>query len=625
MSNFLHKVKVRTGLQSKRNKFSLSCNHVTTQDFYQNTPIYIKEMIPNESIKISVGSMSRTSPLVQPMYGSCRTVYRGFFVPFRTIMYGWNEFITDVPVQLSGGSQGLIASVPHFKWKSLYDVLTNSSYATEVSDSGYDFKRTTVSGNTPSTKSYRFTERGRLLFKILCSLGYKVNISISPFASQYDGEQYVSAMPLLAFAKIWMDWFSNPQYDTTSQIEELTKRVPVSSVELSSTDISNIAFRILDTCYASDYFTSAWDNPVAPSSLSSERTLEMHDVSIAEPDYSTLGSSFNNRVITNDSVSTSGYTRLNNGTPVIQHGAPGLNAVPAGDNGSPSMISQYILNVLHSVTDFVTRHRMVGSRALDRYMADFGIQLTSEKLNRSVYVGKFDGNFGIGDVMQTNAVEGEVSGGLGNYAGKMVGSSHGTFEYQTDEFGYFIICAYVEPLNNYVNGRPRMVHHINKFDFFNGDFDNLGTQGVRMDELSAGALETVVPQNNTNYRINGIFGFTPRFAEYKTAVDNLTGDFLCLGRNGSLDGWLLYRKYGLDKAFRDALPIKHSLAFTVADNDDYADIWQDQSNYFDHIFTVFRFDVECYAPMKPYYDMYDYSNEDGKDMLMTVNGTQVSD
>lgn len=624
MSNFLHKALIKSAQQKSRNKFDLSCNLIASHDFYQNFPVYVHEMIPNESIKVNVSSLTRTSPLQQPMYADVRMRYRAFFVPMRTIMYGFTDFYEQT---VNTSINGIIQNVTRFKWGDLYDCLNSNQYnwTREVSESAdYDYTYIDVSGTTTQHQHYRkFSYEGKLIFKILCALGYKLNIGMVDDNNATDKNTYVSAMPLLAFAKIWFDWFANPQYKesfTGEQYFHLISTTPT----LTASNINDLFKNVIIVCYGADYFTSAWDNPTAPNDTLTS-SVRVHDDTVINPlNAGSSTPSYQNEVTTYLDAYGSDRYGTQNGTPVLQNAAPSQGTGTM--NGSPARISQYILNVLHSVTDFVKRQQMAGCRALDRYMADFGVQLKSEKLNRSVYLGKYDSSFNIGDVMQTTPDISDgtsTTHGVGSYTGKMINSSNGNFEYSTDEFGFFIITCYIEPMPMYVDGRPRHLYHLNKFDFFNGDFDNLGVQAIRVDELCSGCFsDAFVP---SDYKADGIFAFAPRYAEYKVAKDNLIGDFLLTLYNGSLDGWTLARRYDCYRASENELDLKHSRNFCVSDASQFFDIFQDRKSLFDHFFTIFNFDVKIFAPMKTYYDMYDYSNEDGKDIAMSVNGTQITD
>lgn len=618
MSNFLSKIKVKTASQAKRNKFDLSCVHNTTLDFFQNCPTYIKEMMPNETVKVNLNSFTRCSPLINPLFGNVSIVHRAFFVPCRVLMPSWNDFITQTPHYYGTGYDRYIPKfVPRIQLSALYEVFKyGGTYVTGSSSfqSPCDLTYKSSSASDAVTYYLTFTNKGRFLYKLLNMLGYKLNIG-NWHAANDDSSTYVSAMPLLAFAKIWSDWFSNPQYDTRSVIDgfftDTRDRV------ITHNEVMTILSNITGLCYNIDYFTAAWDNPTGPNGNTLEGSITMKDVSLGAAS-NTANASFRNEV-SNSPVSSNASSMGN--TPVIR--GEQTSSTPETE---PNQISQYILNVLHSVTDYVTRHRLVGSRALDRYMAEYGIQLKSEKLNRSVYLGKFGNDFSIGDVTQTSpdVAEGSSSQfGVGSYTGKMIGGSNGNFEYTTDEFGFFVICSYIAPRVDYVFGRPRTLHHLSALDFFKGDFDCLGTQAVRQDELFV-AQKVNTYQSGAAFKSDGVFGFTPRFAEYKHATDNLTGDYICDSKNTLLTGWTVQREGRLDKitgSYQNML--FHSLGFCLADGNEYNDIWQDMSSDFDHFFTRFVFNVESYMPAKSLFDMFDYSNEDGKDLLMNLNGSNL--
>ncbi len=611
MSNFLSKIKVKTALQAKRNKFPLSCSHITTSDFYQNVPIYCHEMIPKETIKLHIGSETRCAPLVNPLFGHIKTYYRAFFVPYRVIYPAWNDFIEGTPHRFANGNISLPSYVPLIVLNAIYSLFTTQSlgFATVSStqSSRSDFRFITTAGG--STYNYvTLTAKGRLAYKILVSLGYKLNWE-TYHKDNSDENLSLSALPLLAFAKIWCDWYSNPQYDTTSDIEQFFADNNGGSINTASS-LSALFNKVILLTYDLDYFTSAWDNPVSPNTGVVKSSIQVQDITlmggVTNPD-----GSIRNEV---------GMSQINNPqggvvlTPVIRS-EQDTSSTPT----TVSQISQYILDTLHSVTDFVTRYKMVGSRALDRYLAEYGIQLSSEKLRRSVYIGKFDTSFNIGDVTQTTPEMEEGTStqfGVGSYTGKMIGGGDGTFEYTTDEYGLLIVTSFIVPRNNYVYGRPRMLSHKQALDFFKGDFDALGVQAIRQDELVTFSNGSV--PNSTNYKSDGVFGFTPRYAEYKVANDNLSGDFLLKSKNSLLDGWYMARQFDPDSQLR------HTATFCYADGSQYNNIWQDGDSGFDHFFNHYIFDVEVYAPMKPLFDMYDYSNEDGRTILANLNGTNVN-
>ena len=195
MSNIVSKIRQRIALK-KNNKFDLSCDHITTSDFYKLSPVYFKEMVPGESINIKQTTFTRLSPMVKPMYGRCRIENRAFFVPMRTIMKGWNEFITDTPYN------NIFLTVPQLYLSDLTTVFENSEFSQNITSSflsgeinAYDWSREESQSST-GYAYFRFTNVGKQAWTILQSLGYRCTIGFSSTVSTDDYK--VSALPLLS-------------------------------------------------------------------------------------------------------------------------------------------------------------------------------------------------------------------------------------------------------------------------------------------------------------------------------------------------------------------------------------------------------------------------------------------
>ena len=99
----------------KKHKFHLPSVNCTTQDFFNLKPVYCREVVPGEDVKINMSAFSRLSPMVKPAYARCNMVNRAFFVPYRVIFPDWNDFITE-----SQNSEGFVPdSVPYVDDKTL--------------------------------------------------------------------------------------------------------------------------------------------------------------------------------------------------------------------------------------------------------------------------------------------------------------------------------------------------------------------------------------------------------------------------------------------------------------------------------------------------------------------------
>ena len=589
MASFLDKLKINTALDEKV-KLDLSSQHISTANFMQYNVAWTKELVPKEKISVNMQTFTRMDPLPVPTFGRAAINNRAFFVPFRTIFPAWNDFITDTrhSFNLAGslaGSSQLVTKVPVIKNSTLVNLFFDATneLAEQISTAptaaaSADF----VLGGT----SYKFTALGRQFYKQLCSLGYAINWS------QGDVTEY-SALPLIALCKVYTDWYWPSAYQDDARLARMeamynfnsvTSATSTYSYQLTETVLKDIvAVLARGVNYDSDYFVSAWDNPLNPNS-GNFSNIELTDIT---------NSNTNTKIIAGDD-------------------APQLTA------SSANPLTQYGLTALRALTDYMKRHQLVGAKALDRYLARFGVNLPAEKMNRSVYLGSQSQPIQIGDVTSTASTD---YANLGNYAGKGMSYGDGNFEFETDEYGIMIIISSIVPKVGYYQGVDRNVMHVSKLDYYTPEFDNLGTQPITKNELWVTSNDSFV--GNT-YLGTEVFGFTPRYAEYKVGHDRLTGDFRA--KQGSIGiaspSWHLMREIEVS----NSADIVHGVGFVRGlDADQYSRIFynDDLIENVDKFKVIYDFNVTSFSPMKSMFDTYDFEDK-GKTVVEDVNGVKMN-
>lgn len=640
MASFLNKTKIPTALDS-RTKLDLGCTHITTANWMQYNVAYAKEMVPTEKLSVSMEAFTRLLPLTKPTFGRANLNNRAFFVPYRTIMPAWNEFITDNTrtqytntVPSGNSSTSIPNSVPYFTnavFITGFVDIANEFVTTEsAGEKNYDIAVATGSSSNVTVSYYILTSKGRQALKILESLGYEF---IWDNSSNTSGIIY-SALPLLAAAKIYYDWYTPSQYENYQIYSNVAKLFKMDLGRDSSSAINFACIKyIFDminwVSYDSDYFTSAWDTPVAPN-FGNVSTFTLDDETMILQ--GNVYASSNSSKVTN----VSGSTGVNNGVPVVvEKNATGGSATKG--------FSQYILTALRSLNDYLKRHQLAGAKVLDRYLARFGVKLEAEKLDRSLYLGQYKVPIQIGDVMTTaDTVVDDGSGGYfqvsntGDYAGKGLGFGQGSFDYETDEYGHFIIISTLIPAVGYYQGMDRTVKHISKLDFYTPEFDNLGTQPILAQEVWTSNNPYANPASRSGIG-SSVFGFSPRYAEYKFSRDKLTGNFRYGTQNNrnSEEAWHLMRN--LDYMFAGSTgsssSVVHNIGFvspgwrTQSDalNDilQYNRIFQTTNTDEDKFNIIYNFEVASWSPMKPLYDTYEF-HDNGKSIIQDVNGVKAN-
>lgn len=658
MASYLDKFTVNTAVDES-SKMDLSCQHITTADWMQLNPIYAKEMVPNEKLAVNAQTFTRMAPMPVPTFGRANVHERAFFVPYRTVWKGWNDFITDTVHVAADQTSAISAKGPIFSMNQLvlafvqkgssqlwseckkfdassvtgvpldsYDIVTPIGwlYNNGVTSGTYD-------GATPSATNgfaFKLSFVGRQALKVVNSLGYQLVASNALEWTNFT----MSALPLMAFFKVYIDWYFPSAYfgDTyRTLIEGILGRDVLTPFILTNEQLSTIFTLISYVNYDSDYFVSAFDNPEGPN-MGQASTVVMSDIT----QYG-QGSGGTNRYVysVNTGVTANNYGNAAPNTPILAGGNGGAGG--AG-NGTLNSVSQYALTALKRLTDYMKRHQLVGARAMDRYLARFGKNLTAEKLNRSLYIGAKSFPLQFGDVMSQASTTGEH---LGGYAGKGLGYGESTFGYETDEYGLFIITCSIVPTIGYYQGIDRNVLHINRLDYWTPEFDQLGNQAIGSAELFVPSKPTDAVDNQTGKDkdvlsglTTSIFGYAPRYAEYKCGRDRLTGDFKLTRYNQAGDtsnSWHLFREFDGDDDFNDASSnIKHSLAFVQGyDSTQFNRIFYNtdpEGNPYtdaDHFYMIHNFDVASYSNMAKLYDTYEFDDK-GKKITEEVNGVKVN-
>ena len=613
----LDKARVNVGLHSNC-KLDLSHQHITSSNFMDLQPVMYRHMMPKEKIVVNADCFARLAPMAVPTYGRCRLNMRAFFVPFRTVMPHFNDFVVDTVsqqyYQVGTPHSGIVTSTPLIPNQSFVYLFTNATYntSTEVqSIDPYDF--------AIGTKYYKLSALGRKYWKLIRSLGYNM------IPNENDPTVY-SALAFLAYLRVYVDWYSLSAYMDTSSYQLFLSWFrydsPSTPLSLDGKALETALRYLYRVCYDGDYFTAAWDNPVAPnSSLFSQFVIP--DIT-NNGTYSSGGTTYlAQQVVSNSPNGVQSPTQLSvrpsNGTPFV-----GSN-VPSSGGNSFGVLTQYVDDALHALTDYMKRHQLVGARTIDRYLADYGINLPADKLMRSTYLGMSSMDIQIGDVM-SHADTASVNNpsNLGDYAGRGQIKGGKTFEFQTSEFGLFVICASILPTAGYVQGYDRNNLHITKDQFFNGDFDNLGVQAVAKGELYISANQSFASYSGSVSDYDGVFGYVPRYAEYKIARDKLTGDMSIPTIMAGGSSWHLMRLFD-DASFNSSIAgMLHDIGFCRGDDaDQYNRIFNNTASSVDKFYLIYNFSVIAHAPCQSLFDTYQFENP-SKQVTLDANGVKMN-
>ncbi len=601
MTKKIDKVKMPISVSEYTNQ-NFDCQHISTSNFFDLNVAKAIELVPNQEITINHNVFTRLEPMPVPTFGVASIKTKAFFVPFRTVMPAWNDFIEDVSHVFTDGINH-VSNVHLIPNSAFIDFFMNTECSTEVvePDARFDFKVIRRSGNSAYFTAYKLTPFGRKAYRILRSLGYGINFNYVVSSGAAVPEKYHSAMPLLCLLRVYLDWYFPSVYSQDGDylgLEAILKHDSQQDWSLlygNVTTLLKIFKLITRVSYDSDYFVSSWDNPVAPN------TGSFMPVNMS------------------DSTSTTDTTIISdgNGTPVLKNAAG---------------ISQFMLTALKGLNDYMTRHRLSGARVLDRYLSRWGVVLDSAKLNRSIWFGESTAQLTFGDVTATADTEGAE---LGSYSGKGIANGNGSFTYETDEFGMLILISTIVPKTSYYQGRERHTQHITKLDFYTPEFDNLGVQALPTSEVYMPMDATKMFPANFGFgnydnvanfeEEEKVFSFVPRYGEYKRTNDLITGDYILGSQNAGKDSWTLFRN--LDHFFAEnGMDQRHDIDFIKSvDAEQYNRIFYYTGDGADHFNISHLFNIDVVFPGKKMYDTYEFDTEGkAKNVVMDNGGVKAN-
>lgn len=583
-------------------------NHTTTSSFMYYDCATFSEIVPKHGQKINMRTFARMEPLLVPTFGRCEIHNKAFFVPYRTVWTAWTDFINGTQHTYSLTTHTVPNNPPTFSNYAAIGLFQQTAFSTIVSSSQPDL-RIVKSDGTYELRN--LTSLGRYALKQLTALGYKIVFSLQNPDFTHD------ALNLLCFAKVYCDWYFPSQYTQVQEYHDVSAVFDVDQQSISLdagylTKLFNLCYKMY---YNDNFYTNVWDRPNAPNN-GIGTTFQIIGID--------NGSGANGqRQIVMDSATTPANNTY--GT----YNAPTL--VGGTSLSSPSALeslSQQDLDNLKALSDYARRHQLVGTRALDRYAARWGIRLSPEILKRSVYLGGAKQDVRIGDIYST-ADSGSAT--LGSYAGRGETDGNGFFVMDAqEEYGMVIVISTIVPTQSYYQGAHRSTMRLSKLDFYTPEFDNIGSQAVATMEVYC-PLDTskLYAPNATpsSLKFNEkVFGFVPRYSDYKQRQDMLSGDYVLNSRNTLEDGWTLFRN--LDQVAASdggAYGMVHNLNFiSAADREQYHRIFQITDDT-DKFRITHMFSVEEVAPWSPLYDNYEFKDEDKADKVQIDLGGVKAD
>lgn len=536
----------------KRNVFDLSHEHKSTFNMGKLYPILSLDCLPGDSFRCNTEIYLRFLPMLAPIMHRVNVYTHFFFVPYRLLNPDWENIIT-------GGENGdSKSSLAHFDLSTLM---------------GDHLKILCVGG-------------------LLDRLGYKTDVAYSdegtPIINSYD----VNLLNLMAYHKIYLDYYIDQNLSDVSSYELDLEGLMAGGQLRDLIDTAPHLFQVQNRCWEKDYFTSAlpWaqrgDQMVFPLAGSAPVEFSQLGTGVqgsrfvfpggvnfpANANYDVTGKN------PNSSPSAQAYPYAGN-LPIDIDNSKNLSV----DLSSASSITVNEFRRILAIQKWMETNARGGSRYIEQLLAHFGVRPQDSRLQRAEFIGGGKSPVQISEVLQQSAsdIEGTTTP-LGDPAGVGRSSSSGhSFTYHCPEHGVILGILSIMPRTGYSQGLSRDLTRFDRFDFAFPEFANLGEQEILNKELYAGRA--------SEKNANAVFGYTPRYAEYKYKPDVISGDF-----RSSLNYWHLSRV--LTGGTNYTIPLNEDFVKCYPSNR----IFADTDDNVDHILGQIYFNIRAIRPLPKY-------------------------
>lgn len=513
-----------------RSSFDLSSKRLFTAKVGEILPCYWQIAIPGNKYRISSDWFTRTVPVNTAAYTRIKEYYDFYAVPLRLISRALPQAFTQMTDYMTSAASStanteMLTSVPNTTLSLISLSLQTVNGKDIFDDAGLPY----VYGTS----------------KVLDMLGYgsflassntaKAAITNAYLGKSYSGtdaiddasnplvyktSQTVNLLPLLAYQKIYYDFFSESQWE-----KHLAYAYNVDYWDgKSQLTLAPEMLQLRYANYPKDYFMGMLPSSqygsvaVLPSTLDSSR---LSNTLLLSNSSSTSFSYFNNPANETSIVSSESNSSGN-----VRGGI--LNS----DLSALSIRATEYLQRWKEVVQFSSKDYS------DQMAAQFGIKAPEYMGNHSHYIGGWSSVININEVVNTNL---DTDYSQASIAGKGISSKSGhTLIYDCGAEHQVIMCVYhaVPMVDWNLTGQNPQLTVTAITDFPQPAFDQLGMQPVPALNL----------HNNPSRTASGSLGYNLRYWQWKSNIDTVHAAF----RSGMayqawsapIDGWAVLTSSG---------------------------------------------------------------------------------
>ena len=481
-----HRFSDAPAMYMKRTKFDRSHVYKTTFNSGKLIPVFVDEVLPGDTTRISVNYFARLATPIKPIMDNIYLDWFFFFVPNRLVWEHWQNFC----------------------------------FEQEDPDDSTDYVIPTVSASTSVENS--------LIGSLWDYFGLPINTT-----NNLSG---INALPFRGVYLIYNEWFRDENLQKSVKIVKGDANLVIDTSRLSeqpswvvnssSTD-AYPGFACPPRGKRHDYFTSAlpWTQKGPGVSVGLAGTAPVLSTKSVSTNYLSPNITYRGSV-----GIQSGHMNIIN----PNGGATTDIGMKLDDFGLYANLDEsdiFTINSLRTafqMQKFYERLARGGSRYTEVLRSFFGVVSPDARLQRPEFLGSFTKMVNVNPIAQTSATDDTSPQGNLSAYGVTAAKFHG-FTKSFVEHGYIFgfVCARADL--TYQQGINKMWLRSTVYDFYWPTFAHLGEQAIELREIYAQGSKA----DKT------VFGYQERYAEYRYKPSQITGKFRSSITGGTLDKWHL--------------------------------------------------------------------------------------
>lgn len=501
----------------RRSAFDLSSKVAFSAKSGELLPIKWYFTMPGDKFTLKRQHFTRTQPVNTSAYTRIREYYDWFWVPLHLLWRNAPEVVSQMQ-----------SNVQHAN--SQTSALSLGSYLPSISNNQLE----AICERLLGKKNYFGFDRADLAYKLMqylrvgntgrssSNFGTSVPISDKSYTQSFRFNLNLSIFPFLAYKKFCQDYFRYSQWQSSSPyLWNIDYYTGTQQQLFSSIPSAGDSYWNNNTLFDLEYCN--WNKDLFMGVLPDTQYGDVASID--------TGGLKSQDLYVEAQITSSSTSRIHLGSKSPAAGTDFyVNAGPDAVASNPLIVTMPSVAASFDVLalrrgEALQRWKEISLNVPQNYRAQikahFGVDVGENMSGMSTYIGGDSSSLDISEVVNTNLQSGD-SQSEAVIAGKGVGSSQGSEEFEARDWGVLMCIYHNVPLLDYVSSAPDPQYFVTQnTDLPIPELDSIGMQSIPISMYSNSNNELATGFSSSDYTM----GYLPRYYPWKTSYDYVLGAF----------------------------------------------------------------------------------------------------